>query len=141
LYEKGWSDDCLSGDPPDAHNSTTYLGIESAARSRGEDEKIRINPAAPSGLPVIALTVGTTSRGFRWESFDVSPLFGILLPSLLRTLEEGFEFRCVLFVAQVCIHLRGRVELVLMLLLVETHLGGRIECLIPLENPIQERLW
>ena len=108
LYEKGWSDDCLSGDPPDAHNSTTYLGIESAAESRGEDEKIRMNPAAPSGLPVVALTVGTTSRGFRWESFDVSPLFGILLPSLLRTLEEGFEFRCVLFVAQVCASIYAR---------------------------------
>lgn len=94
-YETGWTDDCLSGDPPDAHDTTTFGRIEEAARNRDDSERIVDNPVAPQGMPVVALTVGTTSRGFRWDSFDVSPLFGILLPSLLRTLEEGFDFRWV----------------------------------------------
>ncbi|EKX32560.1 hypothetical protein GUITHDRAFT_46116, partial [Guillardia theta CCMP2712] len=43
--------------------------------------------------PIIAIILGSTSRGYRWDSLEESPLVMVLLSSLLRTLEQGFEYR------------------------------------------------
>jgi len=91
-YESGWNDMCLSGFPPHVHNTTVWRGIEEAAHSREGDERI-VSPHGTPAMPIIAVTVGTTSRSFRWSKLDESPLFGILLPSIARTLEKGFEYR------------------------------------------------
>lgn len=56
----------------------------------------RFGPApttSSNGNPVIAITLGTTSRGFRWSKLEESPLVRILLASMARTLEQGFDYR------------------------------------------------
>jgi len=108
-YASGWSDSCLHGRPPSVHTTTTAAGIEQAVAARSEDEKLatRASPSVSArfksllpgrggqseGLPVIAIVLGTTSRGFRWSRLSESPLVKILLASIERTLEAGFEYR------------------------------------------------
>ena len=116
-YAAGWSDSCLHGKPPTVHSTTTAAGIELAVAARPQNEKLVSNVPAPAqsrfkqfmgaagagaaggvgvGVPfepVIAIVLGTTSRGFRWSKINESPLVKILLASLERTLEVGFEYR------------------------------------------------
>jgi len=39
------------------------------------------------------MLVASTSRQNSWGELEQSPLFKVLLPSLLRTAEEGYEYR------------------------------------------------
>jgi hypothetical protein len=91
-YTAGWSDACLHGKPPTVHATTTSAGIERAVAARLEHEKILL-PAAGEGQAMIAIVLGTTSRGFRWSKLDETPLIKIMLASLERCLEKGFAYR------------------------------------------------
>lgn len=91
-YPAGWKDDCLHGLPPTVHESTTPAGIDAAAHARTPEERLA-SPAEAQGLPVIAIVLGTTSRGYRWDELTESPLVRIFLSSVARTLDKGFEYR------------------------------------------------
>jgi hypothetical protein len=115
-YTEGWSDSCLHGKPPTVHATTTAAGIQKAVTAREPREKLgeaaraspslasrwglrlpgmawEVSPNKGNALPVIAIVLGSTSRGFRWSRLDEAPLVKILLSSMERTLEAGFEYR------------------------------------------------
>jgi hypothetical protein len=93
-YPAGWKDKCLNGEPPAVHTSTSPEGIEMAAAARGPAERLAPLPElAEHPLPIISVALGSTSRGYRWRELQDSPLVKILLASVPRTLEPGFEYR------------------------------------------------
>ena len=65
-----------------------------AAAARGPAERLAPLPElAEHPLPIISVALGSTSRGYRWRELQDSPLVKILLASVPRTLEPGFEYR------------------------------------------------
>ena len=83
--------DCLQGKAPGVHPLTTRKGIKAAACARPEADTFSSVPVKAQE-PIIAVVVGTVSRGKEWEIPLMQKRLVRYLRQLGGSLEKGFEY-------------------------------------------------